>query len=265
MAVENNNSINLELPESNAGRHADIREEPHQVTVTLTDCQSGRIQNIQTQFVVAAYEAHSSTRQQIGIDLISENGTLQHLINVHFFSSQLSELLRSRIPAMLYFVYASAGVAVLVAHALKRGEFVAQIPYFPPHQLSEDFDGNQCIKLLHSLTGKTIKVDVRSIRTWRMGVWEASRFRSKYGRCFLIGDAAHQFSPAAGFGMNTGIQNAHNLAWKIAMALQSKMIRFSEPAERLLASYESERQPIARLNAKNIGGFILHFPSRMNT
>ena len=36
------------------------------------------------------------------------------------------------------------------------------------------------------------------------------------GRVFLAGDAAHQFPPAGGFGMNTGIQDAHNLAWKLA-------------------------------------------------
>ena len=56
-----------------------------------------------------------------------------------------------------------------------------------------------------------------------MGVWEASRFRSRGGRCFLIGDAAHQFPPAGGFGMNTGIQDAHNLIWKIAMVLRSDL------------------------------------------
>jgi hypothetical protein len=111
------------------GHHADVREKPQHVTVTLTDYQTGRIQQVQTKFVVAADGAHSSTRKQLGIDLFSENGNLQHLINVHFFSSQLSELLRSRIPAMLYFVYSSAGVAILVAHALKRGEFIVQIPF----------------------------------------------------------------------------------------------------------------------------------------
>ena len=233
-----------------AGYYADVQEQPQRVTVTLTDCQTGRIQQVQTKFVVAADGAHSSTRKQLGIDLISENGTLQHLINVHFFSSKLSELLYSRISAMLYFVYSSTAVAVLVAHALKRGEFVAQIPFFPPHQLPEDFDEDKCIKLLYSLTGKPIDVDVKSIRPWRMGVWEASRFRSSYGRCFLIGDAAHQFPPAGGFGMNTGIQDAHNLIWKIALALQSKSTRIPEATERLLASYESERRPVARLNAK---------------
>jgi hypothetical protein len=66
----------------------------------------------------------------------------------------------------------------------------------------------------------------------------------------LIGDAAHQFPPAGGFGMNTGIQDAHNLIWKIASALQSESTPIPAATERLLASYESERRPVARLNAK---------------
>jgi len=233
-----------------AGHHAEVREKPQFVTVTIADCQTGRTQQVKTSFVVAADGAHSSTRKQLGIELIGKNGTLQHLINVHFFSSQLSKLLYSRIPAMLYFIYSSVGVAVLVAHALKRGEFVLQIPFFPPHQLPEDFDEDRCIKLLYALTGQPIDVDVKSIRPWRMGVWEASRFRSTHGRCFLVGDAAHQFPPAGGFGMNTGIQDAHNLIWKIATALQSKSTRITGTTEALLDSYESERRPVARLNAK---------------
>jgi 2-polyprenyl-6-methoxyphenol hydroxylase-like FAD-dependent oxidoreductase len=46
----------------------------------------------------------------------------------------------------------------------------------------------------------------------------ASAKSGAYGNVFLVGDAAHRFPPAGGFGMNTGIQDAHNLAWKLAMA-----------------------------------------------
>jgi len=67
----------------------------------------------------------------------------------------------------------------------------------------------------------------------------AARFRD--GRVFLAGDAAHIHSPAGGQGMNTGLQDATNLAWKLAHVLQDRGC-----ADLLLDSYEAERRPIAR-------------------
>jgi 2,4-dichlorophenol 6-monooxygenase len=66
----------------------------------------------------------------------------------------------------------------------------------------------------------------------------AERFQA--GRTFLVGDAAHRHSPMGGLGLNTGIQDVHNLAWKLAEVLNS-----DAPAS-LLDSYESERQPVGR-------------------
>ena len=66
----------------------------------------------------------------------------------------------------------------------------------------------------------------------------AERFRA--GRCFLLGDAAHIHSPAGGQGMNTGLQDAYNLAWKLAWVLKG------QAGESLLDTYEQERMPVAQ-------------------
>ncbi len=66
----------------------------------------------------------------------------------------------------------------------------------------------------------------------------ASRFRDR--RCFLLGDAAHIHSPMGAQGMNTGLQDAYNLAWKLALVVQE------EAEECVLESYEAERQPVAQ-------------------
>jgi 2-polyprenyl-6-methoxyphenol hydroxylase-like FAD-dependent oxidoreductase len=66
----------------------------------------------------------------------------------------------------------------------------------------------------------------------------ASRFRT--GRCFLLGDAAHIHSPVGAQGMNTGLQDAYNLAWKLALVVKG------QADARLVDSYENERVPIAR-------------------
>jgi 2-polyprenyl-6-methoxyphenol hydroxylase-like FAD-dependent oxidoreductase len=62
----------------------------------------------------------------------------------------------------------------------------------------------------------------------------------RVGRCFIAGDAAHVHSPVGGQGMNTGIQDAYNLGWKLAAVLQG------HASEQLLDSYEAERRPVAR-------------------
>lgn len=86
-------------------------------------------------------------------------------------------------------------------------------------------------------------LDVRITRlAWsaRVGLQHRVAARFRHGRLFLIGDAAHAFSPATGQGMNTGIQDAVNLGWKLAFAVHGT----AGPA--LLSSYDRERRPVAR-------------------
>ncbi|WP_216901046.1 FAD-dependent oxidoreductase [Nocardia alni] len=91
------------------------------------------------------------------------------------------------------------------------------------------------------LDGCTGRTDVRLhepewLSLWRANIRLADRYRE--GHVFLAGDAAHIHSPAGGQGMNTGIQDAHNLGWKLAAVAQG-----AAPA--LLDTYEAERRPIA--------------------
>ncbi|KFN42841.1 FAD-dependent monooxygenase [Arenimonas oryziterrae] len=73
--------------------------------------------------------------------------------------------------------------------------------------------------------------------TYRIHHRHAANFRS--GRCFVLGDAAHVHSPVGAQGMNTGLQDAYNLGWKLALVVQGR----ADPA--LLDSYEEERLPVA--------------------
>lgn len=74
--------------------------------------------------------------------------------------------------------------------------------------------------------------------TYRIAHRAVDKFR--VGRCFLAGDAAHIHSPAGGQGMNTGLQDAYNLAWKLALVVQH------QASTTLLESYDAERLPVAR-------------------
>jgi 2-polyprenyl-6-methoxyphenol hydroxylase-like FAD-dependent oxidoreductase len=95
--------------------------------------------------------------------------------------------------------------------------------------------------LIGRAVGTRVPVDVLGHRAWTPGLaLVADRFADR--RVFLAGDAAHLFTPTGGFGMNTGIDDVANLAWKLAAALGGW------GGARLLDSYAAERQPIALRN-----------------
>lgn len=247
--------------------------------------------------LVAADGANSRVRDSLAPVRMTGTPTMQHLVNVHFTSQTLAaRLRRDDRAAMLYFVFNPDVVAVVVAHDLRNGEFVAQIPYFPPHQsLERDFSRRQCAALVEAAANgggtmpgetKLDDLEVRSVRAWTMSAEVADRFVTGNSRVVLCGDAAHRFPPAGGFGMNTGIQDAHALAWRIATwravdAASSTMRLDEEPGDserarlgedpdvvlaRLMRSYERERRPVAVGNTRlSVANFdrVLEVPAAL--
>jgi hypothetical protein len=88
----------------------------------------------------------------------------------------------------------------------------------------------------------TVAARAADIATWRAEANCAERFRD--GRVFLAGDAAHVVPPNGGYGGNTGVQDAHNLAWKLALTLTG----VAGPG--LLDSYDAERRPVGELTVE---------------
>ncbi len=110
-----------------------------------------------------------------------------------------------------------------------------------PRSLSgrDDLTFEQVIPSLRQEAGAALSFKSCSwFSTYRIHHRAAERFRDR--RCFLMGDAAHVHSPAGAQGMNTGLQDAHNLAWKLALVVMGR----ADPA--LLDSYEAERLPVAQ-------------------
>ena len=87
-----------------------------------------------------------------------------------------------------------------------------------------------------------LDVKIDGLARWRATADVARSYRD--GRVFLAGDAAHLMPPNGGFGGNTGIHDAHNLAWKIAYVLRGAA------APELLDSYEAERRPVGRFTVE---------------
>jgi putative polyketide hydroxylase len=96
----------------------------------------------------------------------------------------------------------------------------------------------RCVELVRRAVGAPdLPVEVLGVSFWTCSAMVAERFRR--GDVFLVGDAAHETTPSGGFGMNLGVQDAQNLAWKLAAVLKGD----AGPA--LLDSYEAERRPHA--------------------
>lgn len=190
----------------------------------------GREETVTTPYLVGCDGARSTVRHRLGTDF--EGGTYAHLYYVADVEARLP------------------GPAGEAQFALDGGDFVAVFPY----------DDRGLVRLIGTVRDEraghadTLRFeDIRqdAIRSLGVSVSKVNWFstyhvhhrvssRFRVGRCFLAGDAAHVHSPAGGQGMNTGIADAANLAWKLAAVLHGK------GGERILDSYEAERQAFAR-------------------
>src|SRR6266700_1575505 len=123
-----------------------------------------------------------------------------------------------------------------------RGMFV--ITYSPTRgEAAQDYSFERCKELICAALGKPeVDVSVVDVADWRPAQRVAERFQ--VGRVFLVGDAAHTMPPYLGLGVNTAIQSAQNLAWKLAMVLKG------HAAPELLATYQTERHPVGWLAAE---------------
>ena len=199
-------------------------------------------------YLIGADGAGSHVRRTCGLQM--RGPVLQNVISVHFSADLRPYLWSRRAPVILTFTPRAMGV--IIVHS-SPDDFVFQFPYFPPVQRLEDFTADDCRRRIRDAVGhRHLAVDIHSVQSWAMTAQVADRYRK--GRTFLIGDAAHRFPPTGGLGLNTGVHDAHNLAWKLAWEISGRA-----PAN-LLDTYEAERRPIGIANTehsvKNFDGLM---------
>jgi 2,4-dichlorophenol 6-monooxygenase len=209
------------------------------VTSSLTELESGRRYEVRSRYLIAADGAGSPVRKSLGIAPIGPE-RLQSFVMIHF-AANLRSLVRTH-PGVLYWVCDPDCLGTFVAHDIDR-EWVFMHSWDPARESAEQYDAARCEALVRrALAADHVDLTIRTISPWVMTCQVAERYRE--GRVFLVGDAAHRFPPTGGLGLNTGVQDAHNLAWKIAAVLAG-----SAPAA-LLDTYQLERQPVAQYNAE---------------
>jgi len=124
------------------------------------------------------------------------------------------------------------------------------IEYDSSHNQESDFDEEGCTELVRQALGvPNLAVKILDIRPWQMAALVADRMA--FGRVFLAGDCAHITPPVGGLGGQAAIQDAADLAWKLALVVKGHAV----PA--LLDSYEIERKPVARIAiARAIANYV---------
>ncbi|MFF4489949.1 FAD-dependent oxidoreductase [Streptomyces sp. NPDC001544] len=202
---------------------------------------------VEARYAVLAEGLHGPLREKVGLRRTAAT-PLGRLLDIHF-SADLSPWTAGRESA-LYWVLNDTVRGVLITVDPKRGEWLLEIPALTPDEehtyFEQQVDHLKLIEAAIGESGETIAgLRIHSVRNWVMGSTGLASWRSADGRVLAAGDAAHTFPPTGGFGMNTGIQDAHNLAWKLAAVL-----RGGAP-DTLLDSYERERRPVAEFNARH--------------
>lgn len=208
------------------------------VTSRVRDVDTGRTFEVHSRWLLAADGAGSRVRKGVGIEP-SGPARLSSFVMIHF-ETNLRSLVKHR-PAVLYFTTDPAARGVFVAHDIDS-TWVFMHQWDPERESAEDYTEERCIAIVRRAMGApAVDFALRTLSTWHMSVQVAERYRE--GRIFLVGDAAHRFPPTGGLGLNTGVQDTHNLVWKLAA------VEAGWGAIPLLDSYESERQPVGRQNA----------------
>ena len=212
--------------------------EPHEdgVTATLRDLRTGDETRVHADYLVAADGNRSPIREALGIP-VQGAGTLSHNISI-VFEANLEAALRGRSLALYYLQ--NPGFTGAFINTTEPNRALVSIEYDPDKECSCDFDTARCTELVRAAVGiADLDVNVLEVMPWEMASRCAERFTQ--GPVFLIGDAAHTMPPTGGLGGQTAMQDAYDLAWKLAM-----VIRGQAGAE-LLLTYETERRPVATM------------------
>ena len=209
------------------------------VLATIVDRTSGDRLVVEAQYVIAADGASSPIRQRLGI---ATQG-------VERIGEYLSVLFRAEMTPVVGYplcgLYMLNGLGTPVPSVAlptsRDGRWVLAAPWRSEARPIDAMTDDDFVALVRRAAGQPeLDVDVLDHQLVAIGAAVAERFRD--GNVFLVGDAAHRTAPTGGTGMNTAIQSANNLAWKLAAVIN----KVADPS--LLDTYEPERRPSGERN-----------------
>ncbi len=215
----------------------DFSERDDCVRATIRDIQTGKTQSVEAQYMIGCDGAGSMVREKLGITMTG-NTVLTYTTNVIFRSPDL-EKVQTLKPGYRYILIGPEGTwATIVAIDGYQNYRFSLVGGASKADLSDD----DLLAAIRRAIGAPCEIELISTMPWTRRELVADRYGSK--RVFLVGDSAHQLSPTGAFGMNTGIQEAVDIVWK----LEAMIYGWGGP--KLLDTYEIERKPVAARNVK---------------
>ena len=239
-------ALELGATVSNRTEVVDLEQDDSGVTVTLRDLDIADERVVRARYVIAADGNRSPMRARLGIGM-EGYGELSRSITI-YFKADCAQLLQGRNQGVIYVhnpalrgffrLDRTGGTGFLVINTV--GEDVTRPEAV---NVSDRLTDERARELLRAAIGTDdIPIEVLDVAHWRAESNVATTMRA--GRVFLAGDAAHVVPPNGGYGGNTGVQDALNLAWKLAAVIKG------EAGEALLDTYDAERRPLARLTVE---------------
>lgn len=214
-------------------RFLGFEQNDNEVRSRIQRLSDGREFTVVSQWLVACDGGRSTIRSALGIGLSGE-ADIARFVSVHFKAPELVQC-HSFGPAAIYFPLHRDHMGFVLNW--DTGVRWTYHVHLLPGQTPADVDPQAAIR---GVLGRDTPVEILSVQPWTAHALVADRYRA--GRVFLAGDSAHLFTPTGGFGMNTGVSDAVDLAWRLQAQLQG----WGGPA--LLDSFEIERRPVGFRN-----------------
>ena len=210
------------------------------VTATVRDRLGGEEYQIRAKYLIGADGGRSKVAEDIGLPMEGRMGVAGSMNIV--FKADLSRYVAHR-PSVLYWVLQPGsnigGIGMGLVRMVRPWNEWLIVWGYDINEPPPVVDDAAAIAVAHKLIGDdTIPVEVTSTSVWTVNHMFATRYAE--GRVFCMGDAVHRHPPSNGLGSNTSIQDAYNLAWKLALVLRGQ----ADPS--LLETYDAERAPIGR-------------------
>jgi 2-polyprenyl-6-methoxyphenol hydroxylase-like FAD-dependent oxidoreductase len=191
----------------------------------------GTTEHVDTPWVIGTDGGHSSVRRLVGAKLQGSFKGERFILGDVEVEPQFDN-------TNMYTYFDSDGPVVTLPMLGGRVRFLAQIHDAPGAPLNLNPTTEQLQKIIDERIGGVTITAPHWVTCFEIHHGQVSEYR--WGRVFLAGDAAHIHSPAGGQGMNTGMQDAFNLCWKLAMVIKG------DGGDTLLDSYHAERHPIGK-------------------